>query len=322
MKFGTYRIRKALERRILARSGVLARYLRCGLPVFAPWRRHRLDVVRDRGLGDVLMCTPALREAKLANPLLRIFFYTDFGDLIRGLPYIDDVFPTELAPKAAHYLGYEDATPPKVHLAKILGDRLGVKVRDVRPDCIINHNLVQKYKESWGVGPNIIILRRASRWTPNKDWPMSSWDELVKKLSDKYKIVEIGEKCDIPGNEQIRVNVDLRGKTDSAQLVAAIAAADLYVGPDSGPMHIAGAVGTKSVVIYGGYIHPVTTAYAGTWPLYTAVSCAPCWLREPCPYDRRCLAAISVDAVETAVAAALGSAVPYAATGGPSAGRR
>ena len=58
-------------------------------------------------------------------------------------------------------------------------------------------------------------------------------------------------------------HVDLRGRTSLPELVAAIAAADLFIAPDTGPMHIAGAVAVPAVVIYGGYMHPNSTAYPG-----------------------------------------------------------
>ena len=40
---------------------------------------------------------------------------------------------------------------------------------------------------------------------------------------------------------------------------------------DTGPMHIAGAVGVPAVVIYGGYIHPVSTEYPGNINFYSPV---------------------------------------------------
>jgi len=78
-------------------------------------------------------------------------------------------------------------------------------------------------------------------------------------------------------------------------------AADLHVGPDSGPMHVAAAAGTPSVVIYGGYIDPANTLYPGNVALTVPVSCSPCWLRSPCPFERRCLSGISPGSVEEAV---------------------
>jgi ADP-heptose:LPS heptosyltransferase len=95
--------------------------------------------------------------------------------------------------------------------------------------------------------------------------------------------------------------IDLRGSTSIEALVAAIAAADLYVGPMSGPAHIAAAAGTPGVIIYGGYEPPAYTEYPDRVGLATAVDCSPCWLATPCPYDRKCLRAIVPATVEATI---------------------
>ncbi len=85
--------------------------------------------------------------------------------------------------------------------------------------------------------------------------------------------------------------------------LAAVAAGDIQVGPDSGPVHVAAAAGKPSVVIYGGYIHPDCVGYPGNVNLFTALPCSPCWLLiETCPYDRMCLSRISPERVEEAIA--------------------
>ena len=76
-------------------------------------------------------------------------------------------------------------------------------------------------------------------------------------------------------------------------MAALVSVADLYIGPVSGPMHIAAATGTPAVAIYGGYENPV--GYAG-YPrhigLYSELPCAPCWRSDACPYARKCLTMI------------------------------
>lgn len=301
-RFGTYRLRLALLRRAAPRSGVLTRRLRYPNPFEAPWRRAVVDAVRGAGIGDVLMCTPALRELRSHRPNSRIRFYTDFPSLLRGLPYIDEVLPTAAAPPGAVSLRYEDAVPPRRHLAQILADNLGLRVRNVQPDCVIDPALVERFAEMWrGLPrPHIIISRRASKWTPNKEWPQTHWAELIGRLVRKAAVIEIGTSGDTAA-ESFGVNyLDLRGRTSLEEFAAAIAAADLHVGPDSGPVHIAAAAHKRSVVLYGGYLHPSNTAYPGNIALYTPVECAPCWLRTPCPYNLMCLNVISASQVEEA----------------------
>jgi ADP-heptose:LPS heptosyltransferase len=285
-----------------SRSGATGRLVRYPMPLSAPWRRNSLDIGRRGALGDVLMCTPALRELKRKNPTSHIRFYTDYAPLVRGLPYIDEVLAFDRLPNGTIILRYEDVTPPRAHIAKILGDNLGINVSDVRPDCILDRTLVKRFHDSWCTlpRPRVVVQRRASRWTPNKDWPEEYWVELIECLSQRTGVVEIGDEKS--GQKISSENyVDLRGDTSLEELVAVTAAGDIFVGPDSGPAHIAAAVGTPAVVILGGYTHPRNISYIENVNLYTAVGCAPCWLREPCPYDLKCLKMIRPSSVESEV---------------------
>ncbi len=143
------------------------------------------------------------------------------------------------------------------------------------------------------------MVRRAnSQRTANKNWPDASWDVLIPRLCQRATVIELGQAGDPAITQAAPTHIDLTGRTSLDDLVAAIAAADLYVGPMSGPAHIAAAAGTPGVVIYGGYEPAAYTAYPGRVGLATHPSCSPCWLSTSCPYDLKCLRAISPAAVE------------------------
>ena len=240
---------------------------------------------RSGAVGDVLMCTPALRELKRVNPGCHVRFHTQFPSLVDGLSYIDEVIYLDSSPPGVIRLTYENIIPPRRHIAEIFGDCLGVRVSDVRPDCVVRPELKESFIASWRdrPRPHIVINRRAGPWTPNKDWPDNSWRILVERLQSWATVIEIGS----PSSPELALAeeyIDLRGRTSLEQLVAAIAAADLHIGPMSGPVHIAAAVGTPAVVIYGGYERPECSGYPWNISLYTPIRCSPCWLREPCPY--------------------------------------
>lgn len=304
-------LKRYLRRTLYSRPGRVARFLRQAKGAPAPYRSSELDLSRAGGLGDVLLCTPALRELKRSNPRCYVRFFTDFVPLVRHLPYIDEVHQSTLAPAHALALSYAGCTPPRGHLARIIGDQLGVNVTNVKPDCIVNHRLVEEYRAFLGElpRPHVIVLRRASKWTPNKDWPDEYWDTVVNEIGRLGTAIEIGA---IPGKAKRGggSHLDLRGLTSLEQLAAIVSAADLYVGPVSGPMHIAAAVGTPMVVICGGYEHPV--GYQGyeclkgrgvqmEVSLYSQVACAPCWRTDECPFGRKCLSMIKPAQVMMAV---------------------
>ena len=100
----------------------------------------------------------------------------------------------------------------------------------------------------------------------------------------------------------------LAGQTSLRELCAALAACDALLTNDSGPMHVAAAVGTPVVVPFGS-TSPVLTAPglpgdARHQLLRTGVACSPCFLRE-CPIDFRCMTGISVERMATAAVKAL-----------------
>jgi ADP-heptose:LPS heptosyltransferase len=292
-----------LAYRVSARWGWAARMIHWPVPGFAPYCQNELHLSRGYGLGDVLMCTPAMRELRRLNPGCRVTFYTDFPDLVEGLPFIDRVRPTADAIRSAIWLKYEPSLPPRRHLARIIGDSLGVNVQDVRPSCMVRHELVERYRQNWNGLPRpfVIVTRRASAFTPNKDWPDASWDDLLARLAARATVIEVGGSLSEPTVVPAGNYLDLRGQTTPLELVAAIAVADLHVAPITGTVHIAAAMGIPTVVIYGGYEPPVCTDYPGNISLYSPVACAPCWLKTPCPYSKKCLHMITPDQVEAAI---------------------
>jgi ADP-heptose:LPS heptosyltransferase len=270
------------------------------------WPNASIHLIRDRGLGDVLMCTPTLRVLKRKYPRSRIHFYTDLPDVVRGLSYIDRVLPVAERPALAVYMTYKQigqVIPQPKHLATIMGEALAVAVDDVRPDCVVSAEIVERFSNEWRhlPRPHVLVQRRAGPWTPNKNWPDEYWQKLIRSLSQTATVIEIGDSPQDGSSPDLRNYLDLRGKTTVAELAACVAASDVLVAPVSGPVHIAAAVNTPSVVILGGYERPENTEYARNKVFYTPLNCSPCWLRTPCPIYRECLTQISPEAVEQAV---------------------
>ena len=95
--------------------------------------------------------------------------------------------------------------------------------------------------------------------------------------------------------------IDFTGKTSVADLPALLAHCHLFIGNDSGAMHVAAAVGLPTVGIFG------PTDPSGTAPVTPRSTivrdqpyCSPCFLRR-CPIDHRCMTRISVNQVLASV---------------------
>jgi len=97
--------------------------------------------------------------------------------------------------------------------------------------------------------------------------------------------------------------VDLLGKTRVRQLGALLRRVNLLIANDSAPIHIAAAVGTPVLALFGPTNHVRARPYGdGHVVLRTGISCSPCEkLTCANPNQFECLTAISVtDVVETA----------------------
>lgn len=101
--------------------------------------------------------------------------------------------------------------------------------------------------------------------------------------------------------------VNLIGKTTVRQMMAVISQCRLMVTNDSGPMHVAAALGVPIVAIFGSTDHRTTSPLsARSYIVRKKVSCAPCLLRR-CPIDHRCMERITVSDVLEGVARLMGA---------------
>jgi heptosyltransferase-2 len=92
----------------------------------------------------------------------------------------------------------------------------------------------------------------------------------------------------------------LAGQTAIGDLPALLASCHLFVGNDSGAMHVAAAVGLPVVAIFGPTDPQGTAPVTPRWTLVRQpVACSPCFLRH-CPIDHRCMTRVSVDQVYAA----------------------
>jgi ADP-heptose:LPS heptosyltransferase len=159
-----------------------------------------------------------------------------------------------------------------------------------------------------GDGPWIALQLGASRAA--RRWPAASFVALARRLRERLgaRIVLVGG----PGERALAAEVaagagavvDLCGRTDVAELGAVLERAALLVTTDTGPMHMAVAVGTPVVALFFGPALPVDTGPYGADHvcLHAAVACAPCEHSVTC-LEPFCRDVIAPDAVADAVAA-------------------
>ncbi|MFH1888706.1 MAG: lipopolysaccharide heptosyltransferase II [Candidatus Omnitrophota bacterium] len=153
---------------------------------------------------------------------------------------------------------------------------------------------------------------------PSKIWPYEGFAEAADRLNEKYgfKVLVVCGPKDITLAESVvkhmqRPAVNLAGKTSVSQLASILKRCDLFISNDSGPVHIAVAVGTPVISIFGRNqkgLGPLRWGPIGIKDkvLHKEVGCIEC-LAHNCTKKFACLKAITTDDVIVAADAILNS---------------
>ena len=170
------------------------------------------------------------------------------------------------------------------------------------------------------LGSPRVVFHPGTRWR-SKLWEVSRWRELAAALlADGLGVILTGSGEDGKMAEAICAGMDPRllslvGRLSLNRLVAVLKSVDLLVTVDSGPMHIAAAVGTPVVALFGP-TDPIRTGPRGPGRIIRReLSCSPCLQRRCRIADTyRCMRDLSVAEVRGAVRDLLGSRIPASLT--------
>lgn len=192
---------------------------------------------------------------------------------------------------------------------KMLLNPLGIPLSQIEPalyvssqeekaihDWLAKYDIFQKQNIIIGINPGA-AYGSAKCWLPER------FKEVTQRLlqNPKVAILYFGDKAgeslvqDICQEMPARV-VNLAGKTSLRELMAFIKTCHLFLTNDSGPMHMASALGTPLLALFGSTSDRTTGPYKEGKVIHKHVACSPCYRRE-CPIDFRCMRQIEVDEV-------------------------
>lgn len=198
---------------------------------------------------------------------------------------------------------------------------LGAKVQDAQLELWVGEDdeaFARRILHEARVQPRELVvgLSPSGGNSPLKEWPTGRFIELGRRLQEQFgsHLLVIGG----PGEETLGREIEREigssvtnavGKTTLRQMAALLKACHLYVGSDSGPMHVAAAVGTPVVALFGASCpHCFGPWGDGHKIIWSALPCSPCTKTEHlhrcshCIHDRPyCMLDITVDQVQRAV---------------------
>lgn len=246
-------------------------------------RRKRFDLVVDlQGLLRTgLMCAMSGAPRKVGFASARegsVRFYTETV----AVPDADRIHAVDRYWRMAEYLG-AGAGPKEFHVPIAAEERSAAQAE------------LAALPRPW------IAVAVGSRWR-TKQWPPAHFAELVNRALTQFggSAILLGVPDDralsTETAQQIRGPVlDLTGKTSLPRLGALLAEADVMIANDTGPLHLAAALGTPCIAPYT-CTRIVLHGPYGSFPgaVETTVPCAGSYLRQ-CPHGLRCMTELSPD---------------------------
>lgn len=264
-------------------------------------RRSRVVVQRRYARGDVLQATPIVRAIRDKFPDHTLVVSTDIDEAFAGNPHVDLLMATSsgFRPRADDLVINLDEAyerQPKQHILAAYAAAAGVPLPNPtlelhldRRDYQIVGSLLEQSGDAWQSVSRLVAVHMGA--TPDRSWPFTYWQVLIAALNadPHVGIVVVGAGADFHPAAAVRV-LDLVGRLDLRETAAAVAIADVLVGPDSALLHVAAAVGTPAVGLYGMADPRLRIPFgADQAAVRSPVDCAGCLHELPAPNNNpRC----------------------------------
>ncbi len=195
---------------------------------------------------------------------------------------------------------------------------LGAKAEPLAPRLVVSENEISAFRgrlvEISGLNNSLWFgLNPGAEYGPAKRWPaerfVSAAIEVNRQTGCGWIVFGANDPATREVAEQLEAKlgrsqvVNFAGKTSLRELCAGLKLCKLVLTNDTGPMHVAAALGTPVIVPFGStsveLTGPGLPGNNGDGIVKSTAACAPCFLRE-CPIDFRCMKSIEVDQVVAA----------------------
>jgi heptosyltransferase-2 len=212
--------------------------------------------------------------------------------------------------------GIADYSAHHVHDYLYLASIVGANPEPLFPQLNVSPQNIKSVADRFSLKQNgpLFALNVGAEYGPAKRWPAEHFAAVAREVQANTHCtwVIIGGEADVSVAGQVESALgcspssvqNLAGKTTLSELQAVLAQCHVLLTNDTGPMHVAAALGVPVVVPFGSTSPRLTgpTLFGGASHrlIESDAPCAPCFLRK-CPVDFRCMRGISVQRVAAAV---------------------
>jgi len=297
---------------------------------------------RYTGMGDIVCTIPPARELMKRHPGATFIYncHPDFAPVPRLAGVADHITSFEPIGIVGHWyrfflegfyhFAHGDDTPGRVASELMITEfcrQFDLPVTDQHPGLRVAPPVLERMKSllaSRQLDPTaLILIHPGPSWTV-KEWPRERWIELVAALRAQghSSIAQLGVARYVAFNQvaisPIPGTVSLVDALSVEECIAVISLAKVFVGIDSGLLHIAASTRTPSIGLFGStspqffYGSEVRKHF-----VVTDVECAGCHHRQPrlhwitnCPHEIRCMKTLDGGDVFQSCLATLSASAP------------
>ena len=217
----------------------------------------------------------------------------------------------------------EGGTPGQAHQSREylhLAAALGANPEPLPAKLVVTPEDIEAARQKFGLtlAPNPILgLNPGAEYGPAKRWPVGRYIDVANKIRKQTNGAWIlfGGNNDGELATQIQSALgrpavfNVAGKTSLREMMSLMKLCHVFLTNDTGPMHVAAALGVPVAAIFGSTSPELTAPLAASGSRVQILSsdavCSPCFLRQ-CPIDFRCMNGIGVGPVVEAVLKAAG----------------
>jgi lipopolysaccharide heptosyltransferase II len=271
---------------------------------------------RSRGIGAFLQFLSAIRSRRFDLVLdLQRHFKSGVISRFSGAPYRLGFHRSDAKEfnwwfNNLHIPRGGEWTPKILHYLKF-AEYFGAPTEPIEWDMHINAEDQRRAANLLGGAENTAILFVGSRWE-SKQWFATQIAATASAIRARHDlpIVFLGSGADrrLAGEAEVLTAgpiINLTGRTSLREAVAIISRARFCVGPDTGLMHIAAALGKPVVSLWGATDPARNGPYGfGELVIQGRADCVPCRKRR-CSIGRVCMQSITTDAILTMIDRAL-----------------
>lgn len=197
----------------------------------------------------------------------------------------------------------------------LLGDLIGVDARGILPHIYLADEEQEKSQallQHFGLVAGGYVVMVVGSISPTRRWFHDRFAEVVKRISVELKltVIIVGGPDDVEAGESVMhlsggLARNLAGRTSLRETIWLMQSAKAMVTNDTGPMHVASAIGIPTVTWYGAANEDeIAPPSPNTTILNARVPCSPC-VKETCANDLICLKGITPEMVMQALKAKL-----------------